>query len=88
MSERDLLTGFLDWLRAVVERKVADLSLENATRIMTPSGLSPLGIVKHLGDVERRWFAFGSRAKTLRSFGRTTTLTPTFASSRTTPSRQ
>jgi hypothetical protein len=35
MSERDLLTGFLDWLRAVVERKVADLSLENATRIMT-----------------------------------------------------
>jgi Protein of unknown function (DUF664) len=56
MAERELLTGFLDWYRAVVERKVADLSLEDATRIMTPSGLSPLGIVKHLGDVERRWF--------------------------------
>jgi hypothetical protein len=56
MSERDLLTGFLDWYRAVVERKVADLSVDDATRVMTPTGLSPLGIVKHLGDVERRWF--------------------------------
>ena len=56
MSERELLTGFLDWYRAVVENKVRDLSYEDATRIMTPTGLSPLGIVKHLGDVERRWF--------------------------------
>jgi Protein of unknown function (DUF664) len=55
-GERELLTGFLDWYRAVVESKVADLSLEDASRIMTPTGLSPLGIVKHLGDVERRWF--------------------------------
>lgn len=56
MSERELLNGFLDWYRAVVENKVADLSLEDASRIMTPTGMSPLGIVKHLGDVERRWF--------------------------------
>jgi hypothetical protein len=35
---------------------VADLSLEDASRIMTPSGLSPLGIVKHLAYVERSWF--------------------------------
>jgi uncharacterized damage-inducible protein DinB len=55
-GERELLTGFLDWYRAVVEHKVSDLSLEDASRIMTPTGLSPLGIVKHLGDVERRWF--------------------------------
>jgi uncharacterized damage-inducible protein DinB len=57
MSERELLTGFLDWYRAVVENKVRDLSYEDATRVMTPTGLSPLGIVKHLGDVERRWFS-------------------------------
>jgi uncharacterized damage-inducible protein DinB len=55
-AERDLLSGYLDWYRAVVERKVADLSLEDASRIMTPTGLSPLGIVKHLGDVEQGWF--------------------------------
>jgi uncharacterized damage-inducible protein DinB len=56
MSERELLSGFLDWYRAVVQNKVTGLSLDSATRIMTPSGMSPLGIVKHLGDVERRWF--------------------------------
>jgi hypothetical protein len=56
MSEREMLTGFLDWYRAVVENKVAGLSRDDATRIMTPTGLSPLGIVKHLADVERRWF--------------------------------
>jgi hypothetical protein len=56
-AEREMLTGTLDWYRAVVERKVADLSLDDATRIMTPSGLSPLGIVKHLAYVERSWFS-------------------------------
>ena len=30
MSERELLTGFLDWYRAVVENKVVDLSLAKA----------------------------------------------------------
>jgi Protein of unknown function (DUF664) len=55
-AEREMLTGALDWYRAVVEHKVADLSLDDATRIMTPSGLSPLGIVKHLAYVERSWF--------------------------------
>ena len=55
-SERELLTGFLDWYRSVVEGKVADLSLQDASLIMTPTGLSPLGIVKHLSDVEQSWF--------------------------------
>jgi uncharacterized damage-inducible protein DinB len=55
-GERELLNGFLDWYRAVVEHKVADLSLEDARRAMTPTGLSPLGILKHLALVERSWF--------------------------------
>jgi Protein of unknown function (DUF664) len=55
-GERDTLVGFLDWYRAVVEHKVEGLSGEDASRIMTPSGLSPLGIVQHLGYVERSWF--------------------------------
>src|SRR4029453_17324164 len=55
-GERDLLEGFLDWHRGVVENKVTGLSYEDATRVMTPTGLSPLGIVKHLGDVEQSWF--------------------------------
>ena len=55
-NERDLLTGYLDWYRSVVEGKVADLSLQDASRIMTPTGLSPFGIVKHLSDVAQSWF--------------------------------
>ena len=55
-DERNLLDGFLDWYRGVVENKVGGLALEDATRVMTPTGLSPLGIVKHLGDVEQSWF--------------------------------
>jgi uncharacterized damage-inducible protein DinB len=55
-DERTLLTGFLDWYRAIVEHKVQDLSLDDAARVMTPSGLSPLGIVAHLASVEIIWF--------------------------------
>ena len=55
-DERELLCGFLDWLRAVVERKVDGLSLEEATRVMTPTGLSVLGVVQHLAWVQRLWF--------------------------------
>ena len=55
-DERQTLEGALDWYRAIVERKVDGLSLDDAKRTMTPSGLSPLGVVKHLGWVERGWF--------------------------------
>ncbi|MGH9208495.1 MAG: DinB family protein [Acidimicrobiales bacterium] len=55
-EERDLLGGFLEWYRAVVTHKVDGLSLDQASRVMTPTGLSPLGIVKHLALVERDWF--------------------------------
>ena len=51
-----MLTGFLDWYRRVVEHKVEGLSEADARRVMTRSGLSPLGVVKHLGWVERGWF--------------------------------
>jgi hypothetical protein len=55
-DERETLEGFLDWYRSVIERKVEGLSLGDATRVMTPTGMSALGIIKHLGWVERGWF--------------------------------
>jgi uncharacterized damage-inducible protein DinB len=55
-GERETLGGFLDWYRAVVERKVDGLTLEDAKRVRTPTGMSALGILKHLGWVERGWF--------------------------------
>jgi uncharacterized damage-inducible protein DinB len=55
-DERPLLSGFLDWYRSVIERKVHDLSREDATRVMTPTGLSLLGVVAHLAAAEVGWF--------------------------------
>jgi uncharacterized damage-inducible protein DinB len=55
-DERAMLAGFLDWYRGVVENKVDGLSLEDASRQMTPTGLSPLGVVAHLSAVEVGWF--------------------------------
>jgi hypothetical protein len=38
------------------KRKVAGLTLDQAGTVSTPTGMSPLGVVKHLGWVERGWF--------------------------------
>src|SRR5438094_1680507 len=55
-TERDMLEAFLDHYRAIILRKVAGLSLEDATRRLVPSDSTLLGIVKHLGYVEWSWF--------------------------------
>jgi uncharacterized damage-inducible protein DinB len=57
--ERETLEGFLDYYRAVIVRKVAGVSLEDAGRPLVASGTSLLGVVKHLGYVERGWFQSG-----------------------------
>ena len=55
-TERDMLEAFLDHYRAIILRKLGGLSLEDATRRLVPSDSTLLGIVKHLGYVERNWF--------------------------------
>jgi hypothetical protein len=57
-EEREVLTGFLDYLRATVVNKVAGLTDEQAfERAISPSELSPASLVKHLTGVERFWFS-------------------------------
>ncbi len=57
-SERDTLTGLLDFLRATVVNKVAGLSDKQAfSAPVPPSTLTPAGVVKHLTGVERFWFS-------------------------------
>jgi uncharacterized protein DUF664 len=55
-EERPMLEGFLDYYRDVVVNKIDGLSREDAGRVMTASGLSPLGVVAHLTEVEYNWF--------------------------------
>lgn len=51
-------TGLLDFLRDTVVMKVAGLTDEQAfSRPVSPSALTPAGVVKHLTGVERFWFS-------------------------------
>lgn len=55
-SERQTLIGFLDYQRRTLQMKCAGLSATAlGTRAVPPSGLSLLGLVRHLSDVERFW---------------------------------
>jgi uncharacterized damage-inducible protein DinB len=62
-GEREMLTAFLDWQRATVLCKLAGLSDEELRRPHQPSGLTLLGIVKHLAAVEMSWFRFDFAAE-------------------------
>ena len=55
--ERPMLQAFLDWQRATLLYKCAGLTGEQlAERIVPPSGMSLLGLVRHMTEVERAWF--------------------------------
>jgi uncharacterized damage-inducible protein DinB len=56
-DERATLVGYLDYHRETLAEKCAGLSPEQlARRSVSPSELSLLGLVRHLAEVERRWF--------------------------------
>ncbi|MFD8685814.1 DinB family protein [Streptomyces sp. NPDC059651] len=55
-GERSMLIDFLGDQRATLEMKCAGLEGELARRSVEPSTLSLLGLVRHLAEVERRWF--------------------------------
>lgn len=55
-DERRMLVDMLGAQRATLEVKCSGLAAELAVRSVEPSTLSLLGLVRHLADVERRWF--------------------------------
>jgi uncharacterized damage-inducible protein DinB len=54
--ERDMLIAFLEYHRATMLMKVSGVSDADLRRSIVPSGITLLGMVKHLGYVERHWF--------------------------------
>ena len=55
--ERPMLQAFLDWHRATLLYKCAGLTGEQMAGLtVPPSGLSLLGLVRHMTKVERTWF--------------------------------
>lgn len=55
-DEKSMLLGFLADQRATLQLKCAGLGAEVSRCSVEPSTLSLLGLVRHLADVERRWF--------------------------------
>nr|WP_232376869.1 DinB family protein [Amycolatopsis aidingensis] len=56
-GERETLLGFLRFQRATLELKCGGLEAADlARRAVEPSGLSLLGLVRHLAEVECGWF--------------------------------
>ncbi|MEH0935011.1 DinB family protein [Micromonospora psammae] len=56
-DERTMLEGWLDYHRQTLLLKCAGLTAEQLkTPSVEPSGLTLLGLVRHLADVERWWF--------------------------------
>jgi uncharacterized damage-inducible protein DinB len=54
--EAETLHGFLDAQRDLILWKIEGLDNEQLRRRMTPTGMSLLGLVKHLAYVEDGWF--------------------------------
>lgn len=55
-NEREILCGFLDFLRATAVFKAQGLSDADAARRVLPSLTTVSGLLRHLADVERSWF--------------------------------
>ncbi|MFJ8039714.1 DinB family protein [Kitasatospora sp. NPDC096147] len=56
-GERETLRAFLEYQRATLVMKCAGLTDEQLrSKSSPPSGLSLLGLVRHLAEVERAWF--------------------------------
>lgn len=54
-GEKDVLVGFLDYLRASVIAKAQGVPEPRVRTPGVPSGTNLLGLVKHLTHVERHW---------------------------------
>jgi len=59
----ELLLGYLEWYREALMRKLDGLSDDLLRTPVEPLGWSPLGLVQHLGWVERRWMRWGFGAQ-------------------------
>ncbi|MER6026974.1 DinB family protein [Streptomyces sp. NPDC001851] len=56
-GEREMLEGWLDYHRRTLAWKCEGLSDEQLrTASVPPSGLSLMGLVRHMAEVERGWF--------------------------------
>ena len=64
-SRAEVLLGYLDHFRGVVQDKVGDLTDHDQRASVLPSGWSPLELAWHLLHMERRWLVWGFEGATV-----------------------
>jgi hypothetical protein len=65
-DERTMLEGWLDYHRQTLLLKCADLTAEQLrTPSVEPSGLTLLGLVRHMAEVEAWWFRENAAGETV-----------------------
>jgi hypothetical protein len=68
-DERASLTGFLQYQRETLTGKCAGLTARQLKeRAVPPSGLSLLGLVRHVAEVERSWFQVVWNGQDVRAY--------------------
>lgn len=60
---RELLTGYLDYYRSALLRKLEGFPEDRLRAAVLPSGWTPLELFKHLTYVEVRWLQWGFMAE-------------------------
>jgi uncharacterized damage-inducible protein DinB len=58
-TRADTLLGYLDYFRDQLVTKVGALPATDQRASRVPSGWTPLELLRHLTNVERRWFVWG-----------------------------
>ena len=58
-SRAETLLGYLDFFRARVAEKIAELPVAEATGSQLPSAWTPVELAWHLRCMERRWLVWG-----------------------------
>jgi uncharacterized damage-inducible protein DinB len=64
-DQKEILLQQLSYYRATLLTKLEGLSDDQLRNSIVPSGWSPLGLLKHLVFVERRWMQWGFEAEQL-----------------------
>ncbi|MFJ9420274.1 DinB family protein [Streptomyces sp. NPDC101227] len=68
-DERASLAGFLRYQRETLAMKCGGLTAEQLReRAVPPSGLSLLGLIRHLAEVERSWFQVVWNGEDVRAY--------------------
>jgi uncharacterized damage-inducible protein DinB len=62
-SRTEVFLRYLDYFRSQLTSKLASLPAADLRRSGLPSGWTPLELLKHLQNVERRWLEWGFEGK-------------------------